>query len=51
MRTKTFGNNKMYAINYLKKVKANNKITFSMMAFGEGGWTIWYQYENLVLDK
>lgn len=51
MKTKTFGHNKGYAINYLKKIRTNNKISFSMMAFGQGGWTIWYQYKNLVLDK
>lgn len=51
MKTKTFGHNKGYAINYLKKIKTNNKISFSMMAFTQDGWTIWYQYKNLVLDK
>ena len=43
MKTKTFGNNKMYAINYLNKVRTNNKITFSAMAFGKDGWTIFYK--------
>ena len=46
MKTKTFGTNKMYAINYLNKIRQNKKITFSILAnsFHHGGWIVMYSY-------
>lgn len=43
MAVKTFGTNKRYAINYLNKIKQNNKITFSIMVLSTKGWQVMYE--------
>lgn len=44
MKIKTFRDNKAYAINYLNKVKKNQKINFCMLALSAEyhGWIVMY---------